>query len=561
MSQPPRFPLLRQPRNGSRKTGASLFFIRTSNLICVGEPRDAVPFPSRARPFVTWHAAWFLILKALTLACAALLLVVAWVVAHRGRVIAESIGRLFPRGGRSWLRILLGIVIIAASLMWFASILRGVLTDGKVVAADHRLHNTLRYFRSEALHLAYSAITNLGGTIFIAPVALLLAMVFWMHRRKHEATIFVISLLGAEVLSVALKYIVRRPRPPDAARLVSGPSFPSGHTLAATAVYGILIFLLLREQPRRRWHIAAIAPLFALIALIPISRVYLGLHWPHDVTASVSLGCAWLACLTMLVRFRPDGSERDEKQNRLRPAVFAGLAAAVLLYAILLARFDVQPEARPSLPPLSLAPPAVLQAFPPGLHPTSEDLIGGPMEPLSFLFVGTADDLQRRFENAGWFLADMPSVRSLAYELWCVIRDRPDPHGPATPAYYSEQPQDFTFERPGTPSGSIRHRHHIRIWSTPLCIAPDCTPLWAATCSYDMGIEFVPKVYLLTHRIDPNVDHEREFVAGTLQSAGAIDLRVIPVTGPRRGSNAGGDAFVTDGRAHVILLSQKRGGE
>jgi membrane-associated phospholipid phosphatase len=247
---------------------------------------------------VTWHAAWFLILEALTLVFAAFLLVVAWLVAHRGRVISESSG-LFPRGGLSWLRILLGIVIIAASLMWFASILRGVLTDGRVVAADHRLHNTLRYFRSEALHLAYSAITNLGGTIFIAPVTLLLAMVFWMHRRNHDATIFVISLLGAEILSFALKYIVRRPRPSDAARLVPGPSFPSGHTLAATAVYGILIFLLLREQPRRRWHVAAMAPLIALIPLIPISRVYLGVHWPHDVTASVSLGCAWLACLTM----------------------------------------------------------------------------------------------------------------------------------------------------------------------------------------------------------------------------------------------------------------------
>ena len=177
------------------------------------------------------------------------------------------------------------------------------------------------------------------------------------------------------------------------------------------------------------------------------------------------------------------------------------------------------------------------------------------MEPLSFLFVATGSDLQSTFERAGWFLADTPSVHGLAAELWAVVRSRPDPHGPATPSYFAGQPQDFTFERPGTASGSIRQRHHIRIWRTQLCLEPACTPVWAATCSYDMGIEFVPKPYLLTHRIDPHIDREREFIARTLRTAGAHEIDIVTVTGPARGRNAGGDAFITDGRAHVMQLS------
>jgi membrane-associated phospholipid phosphatase len=496
---------------------------------------------------VTWHAARFLILQALILAFAAALTFVAWSVEHRRH-------RLFRNWSeRRWIREITGAVIVFAALFWFSTILRGVLTDGRVVAADHRLHNTLRLFHSPALHVFYSSMTNLGGITFVAPVAAALAILFWTHRRKSDARIFVVAIVGATLLTIILKYVVRRPRPPDAMAIATGPSFPSGHTLAATAVYGILIYLLLREKPRSWWQVAAVVPLIAAIAFVPMSRVYLGVHWPHDVTASLALGGAWLACLTMLIRFRRDGSVRDEPHRAIHPQLFAIVAGLAIVYGIVLSR-DVQPEARPTLPPPHLVPPESLRTFPPDLRKTAEDLIGGPMEPLAFLFVGSADDVQRSFEKAGWFLADTPSVTGLAKELWAVIRDEPDPHGPATPSYFAEQPQGFTFERSGTPSGSIRKRHHIRIWRTPICLLPGCALVWGATCSYDMGIEFIPKPYLITHRIDPNIDREREFVAQTLRTAGAAEMAFLTVTGPRRGRNAGGDAFTTDGRAHVMLL-------
>lgn len=503
---------------------------------------------------MTWHAARFLLIQALTLAGAALLVFIAWFSIHRGRHIALRWFRV-PQRHAGWVRVAGGIIVVAAAMFLFVNTLRSVLTDGRVVESDRRLHNTLRLFRSERLHLSYSAVSTFAGLPFLVPFALALAMLFWVHGRRYETKLFIAAIAGAEVLAIGLKFIVRRPRPPDAIALASGPSFPSGHTLAAVAVYGILAFLLLRERPLRRWHLIAALALMAMIVLVPISRIYLGLQWPHDATASLDLGVAWLACLMMLVHFRPDGTRREDEPAPIRPAAFAALIGAAIVYGAVLASLDVQPEARPSLPPPASVAAGVLRQFPRTLHRTSEDLIGGAMEPLSFLFVGSASDLQSNFERAGWFLADPPSVHGLAEELWAVIRDRPDPHGPATPSYYAAQPQDFTFERPGTSSGSIRHRHHIRIWRAPICILPACTTIWAATCSYDAGVEFVPKPYLLTHRIDPHIDREREFVAATLRSAGARDFGFITVTGPAHGKNAGGDAFITDGRAHVIQVA------
>lgn len=494
---------------------------------------------------MTWHAARFLFVQAVLLLLAAAIAFAGWAFAHRGHRLL----RIHPRSAA---RVIIGVAVAGLALWSFTNILQGVLTNGRVIEADRRLHNTLRLFHSEPLHRFYSSISNVASTAFVGPVAIALAALFWKHRRTFESRLFLLAIAGSTILGVILKYAVKRPRPPDAAGLAVGPSFPSGHSLAAVGLYGILAFLLAREKPRRAWHTVAIAILVAIVILVPISRVYLGVHWLYDTVASLDIGIAWLACLTMLVRFRPDGTTRDAAPTPLRPREFALTTALVVGYAIVLGAIDVQREARPSLRAPVPASEQVLHAFPAQLRKTSEDLIGGPMEPLSFIFVGSADDLRSTFGRAGWYEAQTPSGTGLAAELWAVILDRPDPRGPATPAYYAEQPQDFTFERSGTANGSIRQRHHIRIWRWSYCLAPQCTTLWVATCSFDMGVKFVAKPYVITHRIDPQVDREREFVAQTLRSAGAKDVDFITVTGPARGKNAGGDAFTTDGRAHVL---------
>jgi hypothetical protein len=351
-----------------------------------------------------------------------------------------------------------------------------------------------------------------------------------------------------------LKHVVQRPRPVD---WYHGFSFPSGHTLVATAVYGFLVYLVLRDEPRRPWHVAAALPLGLLIGLVPLSRIYLGVHWPYDTVASLALALAWLAVLVTLYKLPPFERWLPEPQPAkpwLRGAL-AGLAAAAVAYAAVFATRPPHRKAeRPARPPAPVALAGLARAFPGGLAKTSQDLVGGAMEPVGFVFLGTGRQLADDFARAGWSLADPPSVRGLARELAAVVADRPDPHGPATPAYYQEEPQDLTFEKPGDPSASIRHRHHIRIWATGLCADPGCVPVWAATASYDAGVKLVAKPYLVTHRIDARIDAERDLIAGDLARAGARELAIVTVTGPTRGTNAGGDRFVTDGRARVLAL-------
>jgi hypothetical protein len=188
-----------------------------------------------------------------------------------------------------------------------------------------------------------------------------------------------------------------------------------------------------RDVRERWWRLLLALALLVLILLVPFSRVYLGVHWPFDTIASLDLGAALLAIVITLFKYPPF--------EHLLPDLVAVAAGAIFATA------RIEPEARPQLPPMSASIGLdQLGRYPQALRQSSEDLIGGPMEPVSFLFVGDAQQLRSSFERAGWSLADTPSATGLTRELMAVIRDAPDPHGPATPAYFNAQPQDFTFE-------------------------------------------------------------------------------------------------------------------
>jgi membrane-associated phospholipid phosphatase len=102
-----------------------------------------------------------------------------------------------------------------------------------------------------------------------------------------------------------VKNVVDRPRPPVADRLVveTNWSYPSGHSLGATAVIGVLTVIVLTRVTGRLARIAVAALGVLLVVAIGVSRVYLGVHWPSDVLAGWLIGGLWLAvCHTLVIR-------------------------------------------------------------------------------------------------------------------------------------------------------------------------------------------------------------------------------------------------------------------
>jgi len=125
------------------------------------------------------------------------------------------------------------------------------------------------------------------------------AIFFWARRPSLAA--FLAVAVGLRALSPVLKAIVDRPRPDaqvvEVASTLGSPSYPSGHVLGATLLFGFAMYCAERTiaaVPLRR---AVQGGLLALIVLMGHARVELGHHWPSDVLGGWLVGALLVAAL------------------------------------------------------------------------------------------------------------------------------------------------------------------------------------------------------------------------------------------------------------------------
>jgi undecaprenyl-diphosphatase len=138
-------------------------------------------------------------------------------------------------------------------------------------------------------------LTALGGTTVLVMVTLTACGYLVMTGKTQSAYVLAASVVGAMLLSQALKFGYGRPRPdlvPHGARVYT-LSFPSGHAMMSTAVYLTLAALFARTQEKTRVKIFIISIAAIVAILVGASRVYLGVHWPTDVIAGWAGGASW----------------------------------------------------------------------------------------------------------------------------------------------------------------------------------------------------------------------------------------------------------------------------
>lgn len=142
----------------------------------------------------------------------------------------------------------------------------------------------------------YLWMTKFANPASVILVAVVIVFFFVYHKRLPEAVWFGGGFaLMAGIVNPVIKQIVQRARPTLPHMVTEHSySFPSGHSLASMVLYGGLIFLLPTIIPDKRFRLPLQIVLGLIAFLVPISRVYLGVHFPSDVLAGSSLGLAWL---------------------------------------------------------------------------------------------------------------------------------------------------------------------------------------------------------------------------------------------------------------------------
>lgn len=445
--------------------------------------------------------------------------------------------------------------LIGTGVWALLRVLRGLGAGDPLAILDVRLHNAVPLFRTSDMTRVMLFITELGSPVTLALLCCSITLIGLSRNKARLAASFMIAIAASSFLSVVLKAIVRSPRPSDAIILAHEASFPSGHFLTAVVVYGWIAALLLGGRSRDGMRAIAAPLLMILVGLIGLSRLYLGVHWPSDLLGSLAVALIVLTALFFFHYAKPiawlDTFRLQSGGGLAHAAGHGALILTLIAPMVLYGRTALLPGASPA-PTLALE--SLNRVLPGALSPWSEDLIGGRMEPISMVLVGSASQLNGAFARAGWTRADPPRPVLLLKEGIAALRNEPDPSGPATPAFFMNQPQSYTFEKPDLGTPTIRRRHHARVWRTDACLNPDCRAIWVATASFDVGMELSQPMHLPTHRIDPAIDNERAFVAGELGKVGATRDGMLAVAGPQRNKNAAGDPFWTDGNAVVMIM-------
>lgn len=134
---------------------------------------------------------------------------------------------------------------------------------------------------------------------------------------------------------------------------------------------------------------------------------------------------------------------------------------------------------------------------------------------INFAFVATDAELTQAFEAAGWTLAETLTAKTFTRTYTAMTAMRAYPGAPVSKLYYGDRLPDLVFQKT---LNSMAKRHHIRLWN----VGTPERPLWLGAATHDVAIGFDWRRLTVTHRIDPQIDRERETVVNDLAAAGCL---------------------------------------
>jgi hypothetical protein len=206
-------------------------------------------------------------------------------------------------------------------------------------------------------------------------------------------------------------------------------------------------------------------------------------------------------------------------------------------------------------PPETLVPsvtPALLRKIPRRVS----DPQGKPGDAVNILLVGTAGQVAQVFAKAGWVRVDRSVQDAVVNAVIDSLEKKDYLTMPMSTLYLFDRPQDYGFAH-AEPVRVAMSRNHLRVWKSPYVV--DGRPLWCVAATHDVGFERDERNNKVTHKIDPAIDGEREYVNDTLSRTGLVTQRVhvTPADPVTTASTATGGSFHSDGRILVLVLKDQ----
>src|SRR6266851_1868809 len=186
------------------------------------------------------------------------------------------------------------------------------------------------------------------------------------------------------------------------------------------------------------------------------------------------------------------------------------------------------------------------------------DKDGNAGDMVNFLLLGSEDAVQKVFTAAGWVKVDADVRGTVLHGILESISKESYLTMPMSPLYLFGRPQDYGWAH-AEPIKVVASRNHLRIWKAPFDVQGQT--LWIGAATHDVGFERDNRNDGVTHKIDPDIDLERDYVEKTLVSTGLISevAHVLPKDALKEAKTATGGSFHSDGRVLVLKLDATAG--
>ena len=164
---------------------------------------------------------------------------------------------------------------------------------------DQAIQSWVHGFTRPMLTEMMRGLSWIGSPFALVPAVTLAAGLMWWRGLKDDAVLVMAAALGGVALDEVMKLHFKRLRPevPWAFVHEHSFSFPSGHSVLAMVMYGVIVYKT-QDKLRSRWAKAVLmAGAFLMVVGIGVSRVYLGVHYPSDVAGGYFVGAVWLAAV------------------------------------------------------------------------------------------------------------------------------------------------------------------------------------------------------------------------------------------------------------------------
>ena len=174
-----------------------------------------------------------------------------------------------------------------------------------------------------------------------------------------------------------------------------------------------------------------------------------------------------------------------------------------------------------------------------------------PMDAVNLLYVGSRQEVERAFAAAGWASAVPNSVRAGLKAIRAVAQSGAYEDAPMRTLLLDGAQPVFSLQKS---LNTFAKRDHLRIWERSGEFQG--RPVWASAATKDLGVTFSLKPFGFTHKIENNIDLEREMVVGDLAFTNCVDSVVYIDRSPADAvSGVYREGIRSDWRLAVVVLN------